>query len=664
VLPRNQNPLLPAIESHPIIPDGAAAFADAQFAFEANIISGLNNFPYDQLIHQSKPLPIAPPARARDLFQALKTKFQISNPDRSNAAREPGVKAKETVAEELSVKKYLPVSYRKAFNFTTPRTRNAMIDDSYRCAVRDAGPVAGFTRSPDLISWGKVFAYALKQRLLAEQLGMIYRTHVEIDANDFPQGGWLYIDLAAGSDYEAQQQASKAFITRYAARIPVLQAGEPRQVFAPLLFPVLFKENPIDPDPVPDGNYSELFLEAAEYDDGFAKIVHAQQPHSRNLLEEESDGAHPVKDVGMRIGWDDEQILIWYMRQLMTDTSVKDPLLADPTADPSRRLDAPLGVFGYAIDVREVAEPENPWGSLTTVDSKAELFIDGGNEIIPLGNFDDELPYQVYPMQLDGNKSKSYWLPMYFANWNGHSMVLPDDDAARIYHTTDADVQPDPAHTRITGPATNALNNLYDAGPVNARLRYGGHYDFRVRLLDMSGGGASIKDDNFKKTQSNVATRRFLRYVAPHQPRIADLPVNTDEVTEISQLEIHRPLLGYPAAVYTDKYADAVARLIADSQAALDEKKGRGFGVPDPDVDRVRVTVEVQTLKMDNLLSVSGKESYVHLYTVSALAVRNSDLASINSEKVRISLSLTPASRKPLRAATRLTPCIVLTNAL
>ena len=80
-----------------------------------------------------------------------------------------------------------------------------------------------------------------------------------------------------------------------------------------------------DPDPAPDGNYDQLFIESAEYDDGFAKIVHAAQPPSRNLLFEESDGAHPVKDVGIRLGWDDEQILIWYMRQMMIDPTVTNP---------------------------------------------------------------------------------------------------------------------------------------------------------------------------------------------------------------------------------------------------------------------------------------------------------------------------------------------------
>ena len=48
---------------------------------------------------------------------------------------------------------------------------------------------------------------------------------------------------------------------------------------------------------------------------------------------------------------------------------------------------------------------------------------------------------------------------------------------------------------------------------------------------------------------------------------------------------------------------------------------------------------------------------------MSALAVRNSELASISSEKMRSSLSLTPILRKPLRIAAKLTPCKVFTNA-
>src|SRR4030095_10812025 len=48
---------------------------------------------------------------------------------------------------------------------------------------------------------------------------------------------------------------------------------------------------------------------------------------------------------------------------------------------------------------------------------------------------------------------------------------------------------------------------------------------------------------------------------------------------------------------------------------ALPPTEREAFGIHDPDVDRVEVTVEIETLKMDNLQSVSGRENYVQLYT-------------------------------------------------
>ena len=128
------------------------------------------------------------------------------------------------------------------------------------------------------------------------------RPALTVEAADFPQGGWLYVDLAAESDYKAQQQADRHLYQAIRGAHSGAQTAEPRPVFAPLFFPVLFKANAADPDPAPDGNYDQVLIETAEYDDGFAKIVHATQPHSRNLLAEESDGAHPVKDVGLPLG--------------------------------------------------------------------------------------------------------------------------------------------------------------------------------------------------------------------------------------------------------------------------------------------------------------------------------------------------------------------------
>ncbi|MBM4259674.1 MAG: hypothetical protein FJ147_27730 [Deltaproteobacteria bacterium] len=540
--------------------------------------------------------------------------FSIANLDQINKDLDTNSdKADATVSEALSVKKYLPVSYRKAFNFTTPRTRNAVTDDSYHCAIRDAQKIPGFKRSPDDISWGKVFAFVLRQPLLARHVGMIYETQITISASDFPQGGWLFVDLTANGDYKAQQQADDDFIKKYAVRIPILKLGQARQVFAPLLFPVLFKAQPADPDPAPVGNYDTLFIEAANYDDGFAKILHTWQPRNRNLLFEDNDGAHPVKDVGIRLGWDDEQILVWYMRQMINDQSA------------GKRLDAPLGVFGYAVDVREVTTPENSWDSLNTVTSKMPLVLARDKtqplDTINLGNFAGELPYQVYPMQLDGNTNNNYWLPMYFANWNGHNMVLPDQEAADIYQTLSEDVRADPEDpindtgTGVSGPAQNRLNTVYTAGPITTTLRYGKQYQFRVRLRDISGGGTPFLPTvtPINESPASIGTCQFQRYVAPNQVRIDNLPVNTDATAELTQLTLHRPLLGYPAVVYTGKYADAVSLLKTASQTTYLGKEA--FGIADPDVNRVEITVEVQTLKMDNLLSVSGRDNYVHLYT-------------------------------------------------
>ncbi|MGH6690458.1 MAG: hypothetical protein ACREF4_07250, partial [Gammaproteobacteria bacterium] len=618
VLPRNQNPLQPAIEGHgPAIPD-APSFATAALNFTARICTGLASFPHSQLAIRSAALITAAAPQASALFTALAKNFNVGNLGQTNEnldANADSAKYAPAVAEALSVRKYLPVSYRRAFNFTTPRTPNASTDDAYHCAVRDAGKVAGFKRSPDAISWGRVFAFALRQPLLARQLGMIYDTQVDITAADFPQGGWLYVDLAAGSDYIAQQQADHTFVKRYAARIPPLTPASARQVFAPLLFPVLFKAVPADPDPPRDGHYDQVLIEAADYDDGFAKIVHAYQPHSRNLLAEASDGAHPVKDVGVRLGWDDEQILIWYMRQLAIDPSV--------VVNPDKRLDAPLGVFGYAADVRELASPANAWESLNQVETRQALAIasppDPAVVFAPAGQ-GLELGHDVYPMQLDGDKSKSYWLPMYFAGWNGHSLVLPDGDAVEIYQTTHPDVVPDPEDpvndtgTGVSGPAKNQLNQIYAPGALGTSLRYGHKYEFRIRLRDLSGGGpAPAPDVNpVHATPSNTGRCDFKRYVAPNQVRMPGLPVNTDLPAALDQLELRRPLLGYPAVVYTDRYADPVGRLKAASVAMQGKE---AFGIPDPDVDRVEITVEVQTLRMDNLLSVSGRDNYVHLYT-------------------------------------------------
>jgi hypothetical protein len=594
VLPRNQDPLRSAIEGDPLFP-AAPAFADAKLSLNACIVSGLSGLPSMSPALAPLALAAAQPTNARPLFEALANQFKIKlgaqNTNLNVSAHAP----QPAKSLDQSVKKYLPHSYRNSFNFVAPRTRNAKTDDSYQCAVRNATPKPGFVVSSDQLNWGQVFANALRQPQLATALGIIYQTEFVVDAAHFAKGGWLYVDLAEDSDYRAELDIDATFIKRYGARIPPLELGKPRSVFAVLQFPVSAL--------APPGNYDELFIEAADYDDGFVKIVHAFQPVSNSLLLEQSDGFHPTRDVGIRLGWDDEQILIWYIRQLAED----------PDVGAGKRIDAPLGTFGYKIDVREDAPVPGAWESLNQVTSRAALNVvdPATNNSISLGNFTDrELAYQVYPAQLDGDGSKSYWLPMYFAAWAGKSMVLPDETASLLYQHADVKTNPD---INVSGAPANQLNKIYAASGLTTTLRYGTQYQFRIRLGDLSGGGPELARTPHDETPSQKTTCRFKRYVAPDTVRIEGLPANTDDILFAdSQLKLKRPLLGYPSVVFTDRYADPITLL---QNASLAMKGKEAFGISDPDVDSVEITVELQTLKMDNLQSVSGRESYIKYYT-------------------------------------------------
>ncbi len=226
-LPRNQNPLTNAITMHPTIAD-APPFASANLSFVAKVIDSLENFPVTTLPFQPLTVTTQPSGDRIGLFDTLASQFSITNIGALNTNTNViNAKNKTALAVDQSVKKYLPITYRKSFNFTTP-VQNAVIDDSYHCAMRKTGNNAGFTPSGDTINWGQVFAYLLRQPLLAAKAGMLYSTEFPVDGTLLSKGGWLYVDLADGSDYKAQQTTDSSFVKLYAARIPALQHGSAR----------------------------------------------------------------------------------------------------------------------------------------------------------------------------------------------------------------------------------------------------------------------------------------------------------------------------------------------------------------------------------------------------------------------------------------------------
>jgi hypothetical protein len=592
VIPRNIDPLADLVP-------GASPFADANLNFEARIISGLGTFPMDSAVTNTVNLDDVSgiTTDARPIFEAFAAQYNIVPKPVNLPAQKSNVHY---------IRKYLPRSYRKAFNFHSPRTDRAVLDDAYQCAVRDVkkGKNPAFQQSPDTMSWGKVIAYCLRQPALARQMGLIQETTIPVDPTWFEDGGFIYIGLRDGDYFQEQQDSlsdissgGAELVKKYAARIPELTDGENRLLFAPVLFPVLFDDPGVAGPPEPNGNYDQVFIEASQYDDGFSKIVHANQPVSADLLEEEENDNPPAHEMGIRLGWEDEQILIWQNRQMEENPD-------DPGS--KKALDAPLGVFAYRIDVRE--EGEADWNSLVRVQSRQPVNIGAVN----LGIIEAELGVEVYPMQLDGYTDENhFWLPQYLASWNGKSLVLPDEDAAFLYRLEESMT----ADSQGLGNNRQAqLNRLYEAvGLDDVSLVYGSNYEFQVRMTDLSGGGPEATSAPVHEGEAPIATAPFRRYVVPREVELVNKPKNDDFFVG-EELVISRPRLGYPAVVFTGKYpADQVIDLLrTDSELATDD---RPFGLPDPDVTRVEIVVEIQSLKMDSADSVSRRENYIHYYT-------------------------------------------------
>jgi hypothetical protein len=634
-IPRNINPLTD-VNTIFGTANKAKPFVKVQPQFEIKIVNDPNEFP-GKVAASEKVLDTISPfeysAVAEEIYKTLRDakdengKAKYFDIDDTRSSDNPAVDAKHRAPKpalnrDNAIRKYLPLSYQSAFNFTSPRIKNAVTDDSYHCALRDQTPPVVFVKD-DKVSWGKVYAHLMRQPLMAKKAGLIYSTKIKLEAGDLQKGGWIYVDIKNAADYFKEQNKSLTtpgadpFIKRYGAKIPVLKKNEARNIFAAVLFPVM------KPGEAPTGIYDDLYIEAARFTEGFATIVHANQPVSGNILKEEQDGFHPQKESGIRLGWEDEQILIWYLRQMAVEENGTE------------RLDAPLAVTGYQVDMKKSSAADNEWESLTAAKSNGSLQLEG----IEIGEYTGELPYQVYPTKIyDGNfKSDNYWLPMYFANWNNTSIVLPDKTAAKIYQSEAENNTP------------VKVSETYLPVETKTKLLYGNEYDFRVRLSDISGGCPAPDTPTLPDfSVSHIGKTLFKRYVAPHAVIIkneADIKSNTDDHNFSGNiLNLSRPLLGYPAVVYTGRYTDVINKLAKSVQDLLAEQQASGgtsgakaYGIPDPDVVSVEIKVEVETLQMDNLASENGREHYIVLYKT----VRNFQTFDENNANEIINVPIT-----------------------
>ena len=560
VLP-HEDPLAPFAVN---VPPGVSAppFAGAAPVFRAMVIDSLDRVPRPADITLSLALATTPPADAATLFGELAKAFKITKPANVLDAPSGGT----------YIRKYLPRSYRTSFAFSRPRTPFAVTDDSYHCAMRTrAEGLPKPVHSTDEVSWGKVFALALRQPVLSRRLGFIHDVDLALPPGVLHDGGWIYVDLDPAGDFAAQVLAQPDIVKRYAARIPALSAD--RVLFAAVQFPV--SDTPLA------GDYDPVFAEAEDYDDGFAKIVHSMQPVSANVLLEpgdETQGLPPTRDFGIRLGWDDEQLLIWQNRQMTVDPDI------------GQRLDAPMGILNYRVDVRNHGEDDTSWRSLMKV--QGDLTLNG----VDLGEIRGELGLEVGPTQLDGQKTGIFWLPQYYTQWTGASLALKDTRAAKLAATDDL------IHLQMS-PVDE------DAVP----LLYGRSYDFRVRFADTTGGGPGERDLPVNGGPATFTTTHFRRRLPPKPAGVTEVrPEGKEALEPPTSYRIARPLLGYPSLSYTG-LEHAFDLLVADMPAAMADKREPGY--PDPDVAEVQIDVAVKAPEMDTTASASGRETYYHLFT-------------------------------------------------
>ena len=546
VLPRN-NPLEQLLTGIPPASD-EPAFADAELTFDIRFIPSLERLPDPAGVQFSQTVSGKTPPDLRVLYEDLADRFPLAPP--GAVLPEPKPRRAKT-----RILKYLPVSYRNAFAFNTPRTSRAFVDDSYQCALRKPpGPIPPSTPSPGL-RWGQVIAGVLSQPRLAERLGLIYQLSLNIP-EDVPveQGGWLFVSFAPGTTYSSLLPPQKQ-ARLYAACIPSLDAAQGRTLFAPVLFPV----------PAPPLSFDENILEAQTWDDGFAKIVHCTQPSHGDLLDNSTDPTALVQDGGIQLGWDDEQLVIWFNRQA-------DP---DPLVEAH---DSPLGVHGYRVDVRRAGS--QAWTSLARVEG--DLILGPFNE-----HFVGEHSLRVAPLQLHGLRQGDFWMPSYFARWNGKSLSVGDDFTRKLKGSAG------------TAPTWKPI------GIGDVPLRYGESYEFRVRLADISGGGPTVDRDPVHPAEAPIAVRRFLRFVPPKAVRVEKIsPLDPDQ-PQLSY-QVRRPVLGYPSLVYTG-FPNAEQALLADAPQA--QAEGRELGLPDPDVTSLEIEVAVFDPSLDE------EHAYRRLYT-------------------------------------------------
>ena len=479
---------------------GQPAFAAADLRFEAHLIGNLDHVPRAADATPSGLLALLqPPLQKALVFEQLGLQFEIDGDPRP-AAPGPAMRFKKPVTD----------SYRALVG--NRQLGDELIDaHEHECALHDAH--AGQPAAPVLLKsslrWGQVIAYALRQPTLATALGLMGELRVPLDEGLYARGGWLWLAPHASGNFAGDP----ALLALYGARIPPLVADVPRDIFAPVLFPV----------DRPDFKLDEVLRDAERYDDGFARWVHGAQGDAPALAGGQARDA-------IRLAWDDEQVARWFTRQLDLDSV------------------APMGTAGFRVDVRSAADAPGAagpgagageWHTLQGQHSVGDLSVG----LAVLGPFAGEGMVEVVPAQVSPAHAGEFWMPAYFAAWRGASLVLTDSALARL-----AQPLPDEGalDARYAGAMPDREKTFVAVDDKAVKLRYGQAYDFRVRLADLTGGGPAPGAPTPEPPDGDAhltATVPFRRHRPPGAVAVLQRPARDSAL-----LVVGKPRLKFPGS--------------------------------------------------------------------------------------------------------------------
>jgi hypothetical protein len=266
LLPRGPDgPLVPLLPSQSGEPE-SPSFATANFQFDVQLVSGLDGLPGSGAGTVVSNVPFNSVGTAVKLFTDLEAQFK-----EIGLRIDPFALTARRGVPKTSVRKHLPLSYQRVASYVPGRGSELVhTDNTYSCTLKMSTQQNSF-KTPKTVAWGKLIATLLRNPKLAQAAGLLRLCNIPLASDALKDGGFIYFSLSPTS------QVPTLSIKTYAARIPMLTG--PRDLFTPVLFPILSAtQSPSTTPVVSSDDYGEIFAEATDYDDGWAKVVHCMQP--------------------------------------------------------------------------------------------------------------------------------------------------------------------------------------------------------------------------------------------------------------------------------------------------------------------------------------------------------------------------------------------------